>query len=198
MGIFRRAWSALKRFFSSFWRDVTDGEPGCEVNEYGFKKYLEKGGGKMAIVLRIAKFGEDIDDSAAPALDSSFIDSVEFTCETMDSTKGRSATQRFGLVIEGSINYSLKDGVEHPLDEITAWAGSPAEDPETYRKIQVDVIASDQVVRRYIFPDTFVMAYEEEMNEKTGRGKFKLVLREKADVGKNIDIKNPFKAPEGN
>lgn len=146
----------------------------------------------MAITLTVGKWGEDIKDDASPTLDGTFISSVEFACETTDNSKGRSASQSYKLTIEGSINYNLVDGVEHPLALISEWAKMPAENAETYRKVRVDVVASDQVVRRYEFPSAFVLAYGEDMDEGKGVGNFSLVLRQKADVD-DIVIKAPFK-----
>lgn len=150
----------------------------------------------MAIYLRIAdKLDGDIDQKKA-ALDGTFISSVDFLSDTPDASKGRAASQVFGLVIKGSINYNIVDGTDHPLNAITAWAGAPGESPDTYRKVQVDVTASDQIVRSYIFPQAFVMAYTEDMQEEAGRGTYMLEIRQKKDTGTAIEIKDPYKLEE--
>lgn len=147
----------------------------------------------MAIYLRIAeKLDGDIDQKKA-ALDGTFISGVDFVSDTPDATKGRAASQVFGLILTGSINYNVIDGTEHPLNAITEWALLPAESPNTYKKVQVDITASDQIVRSYIFPQAFVMAYAEDMQEEAGRGTFKLELRQKKDTGTAIEIKDPYK-----
>ena len=71
--------------------------------------------------------------------------------------------------------------------KLAQWSLVPAEKADCYRKVTVDVISAQQVVRQITLPNAFVVDYEEDFGDGEGVGKFKLFVKQKKD--KTVDVK---------
>ena len=65
--------------------------------------------------------------------------------------------------------------------QLGLWSLVPAEKADCYRKLTIEVIAADQVVRKFYYPNAFVIDYIENYGDTEGVGTFELVVRQKKD-----------------
>ena len=68
------------------------------------------------------------------------------------------------------------------------WALVPAENADCYRKVEIEVIASSQMVRKYTFPNAFVVDYKEDYGDLEGVGTFVLIMKQKKDKMAQISV----------
>ena len=70
----------------------------------------------------------------------------------------------------------------------------PAEKADCYRKVSVEVISADQVIRKITFPNAFVVDYKEKFGDTEGVGTFKLAVRQKKDKLSAVTIEGGYSA----
>ena len=68
----------------------------------------------------------------------------------------------------------------------------PAEKADCYRKATIEVIAASQVVRKYTFPNAFVVDYKEDYGDMEGVGTFRLMIKQKKDKMSQIAIEGGY------
>lgn len=147
----------------------------------------------MSYVLKInQKPGGDPIKDKGDYLDSLGISSVDFVTVTPDAIKGKAPASTLGLIIKGDMAYSIGAESEDKVQKLTKWANQFVASTETYRAAQVDVIASGQVVRSYFFPQAFIAAYSEGVDEESGGGVFELTLYQKGDLKNDAKISAGF------
>ena len=92
------------------------------------------------------------------------------------------------ITITGKI---LTAGDGDPFDstkQLGLWALVPAENADCYRKVEIEVIASSQMVRKYTFPNAFVVDYKEDYGDLEGVGTFVLIMKQKKDKMAQISV----------
>ena len=67
-----------------------------------------------------------------------------------------------------------------------------AEKADCYRKAEVEVIAASQVVRKYTFPNAFVVDYREDYGDVEGVGTFHLIIKQKKDKMAQITVEGGY------
>ena len=72
--------------------------------------------------------------------------------------------------------------------QLGLWALVPAENADCYRKVEIEVIASSQMVRKYTFPNAFVVDYKEDYGDLEGVGTFVLIMKQKKDKMAQISV----------
>ncbi|MMZ57274.1 hypothetical protein D1872_191940 [compost metagenome] len=65
--------------------------------------------------------------------------------------------------------------------KLALWSLVPAEKADCYRKLTLEVIAANQVVREVVFPNAFVVDYKESYGDTEGVGQFELYVKQKKD-----------------
>ena len=68
----------------------------------------------------------------------------------------------------------------------------PAENSDCYRKVTVEVIAASQVVRKYSYPNAFVVDYKEDYGDVEGIGTFKLIMKQKKDKMAQVSVEGGY------
>ena len=58
--------------------------------------------------------------------------------------------------------------------------------------VTVEVIAASQVVRKYSYPNAFVVDYKEDYGDVEGIGTFKLIMKQKKDKMSNLKFEGGF------
>ena len=76
--------------------------------------------------------------------------------------------------------------------QLGVWALVPAEKSDCYRKVSVEVIAASQVVRKYTYPNAFVVDYQEEYGDVEGVGKFTLKIKQKKDKMSQVAVEGGY------
>ena len=76
--------------------------------------------------------------------------------------------------------------------ELGKWALVPAERADCYRKVTIDVIAASQEVRKYTYPNAFVVDYREDYGDEAGVGTFYLMIKQKKDKMANVSVEGGY------
>ena len=109
----------------------------------------------------------------------------------------------FTLKVEGNTTIELgttsitgvKVSTDIPFDatrQLGLWALVPAENSDCYRKVTVEVIAASQVVRKYSYPNAFVVDYKEDYGDVEGIGTFKLIMKQKKDKMAQVSVEGGY------
>jgi hypothetical protein len=117
---------------------------------------------------------------------------VEFTTDIPKDSNARSTDLGSTLIITGKILAALDGAAADQTIELGKWSVVPAEAADSYRKLEVSVTAANQVVRKITFPNAFVVDLSEDYADETGVGTFRLVVRQKKDLQRNIKIEGGF------
>ena len=115
------------------------------------------------------------------------IETVKFTTDTPKDTNARSK--------DVGTTLTAVDG--DPFDstrKMGTWSLVPAEKADSYRKVTVEVIAADQVIRKITYPNAFVINYTEKFGDTEGIGTFELVVRQKKDKLKLVTVEGGYSA----
>ena len=76
--------------------------------------------------------------------------------------------------------------------QLGLWSLVPAEKADCYRKATIEVIAASQVVRKYTFPNAFVVDYREDYGDMEGVGTFRLIIKQKKDKMSQIAVEGGY------
>ncbi len=126
------------------------------------------------------------------SLDERTIQNVEFSSDSAADSNARATD--FGLTVKVTGKMLFKvgaDGEDGTLG-LSRWSQVPSDQADCYRNAQVDIVAAGQVVRKYTFPNAFVMEYEEYLDDETGVGTFYLHLKQKKDENDTVKIEGGY------
>ena len=104
--------------------------------------------------------------------------SVEFKTDTPDDSNARSTDLGTTLAITGKILTPVDGEAADNTIKLAQWSLVPAEKADCYRKVTVDVISADQVIRKITYPNAFVVDYREHYGDTEGIGTFELIVRQ--------------------
>lgn len=125
------------------------------------------------------------------------VESVQkVTMKTDIPTDSNARTKDVGstMVISGKILTAVDGDPFDSTRQLGIWSLVPAEKADCYRKLTVEVISADQVVRKIFFPNAFVVDYREYFGDTEGVGTFKLVVKQKKDKLDKITIEGGYSA----
>lgn len=119
---------------------------------------------------------------------------AKFMTETPDDSNARSTDLGTSVIITGKILAAVGGEEADGTMKIAKWSLVPAEKADCYRKLTVEVVAADQVVRRFHFPNAFVVDYTENYGDEEGTGTFYLHMKQKKDKLPEVKIEGGYKA----
>lgn len=117
---------------------------------------------------------------------------VRFETETPNDSNARSTDVGMALAIQGKILTAVDGDEADATLKLAGWSLVPAEKAECYRKVTVEVIAAEQVVREIHLSNAFVVDYKESYGDTEGVGSFKLLVRQKKDKNGLVAYKGGF------
>ena len=123
-------------------------------------------------------------------LGTTSITGVKVSTDIPQDSNARSTDLGSTITVTGKI---LTDG--DPFDatrQLGLWALVPAENSDCYRKVTVEVIAASQVVRKYSYPNAFVVDYKEDYGDVEGIGTFKLIMKQKKDKMAQVSVEGGY------
>lgn len=120
------------------------------------------------------------------------ITDVEFAVDTPNDSNARSTDVGTIIKVVGKIITAVDGEAADNTIKLAQWALVPAENSDSYRKVTLKVIASNQVVRTFTFPNTFVVDYTETFGDTSGAGTFSLVVKQKKDKTESVTIEGGF------
>lgn len=122
------------------------------------------------------------------------IRSVVYDTDTPDDSNARSTDVGATLRITGKIITATDGDNADDTIKLALWSIVPAEKADCYRKVTLEVIAADQVVRKIHFPNAFVVDYTERYGDTEGVGEFTLYIKQKKDKPNLPKIDGGFSA----
>ena len=120
-------------------------------------------------------------------LGTTSITGVKVSTDIPQDSNARSTDLGSTITVTGKILTAV-DG--DPFDA-TRQLG-PAENSDCYRKVTVEVIAASQVVRKYSYPNAFVVDYKEDYGDVEGIGTFKLIMKQKKDKMAQVSVEGGY------
>lgn len=106
---------------------------------------------------------------------------VEYETDTPNDSNARSTDVGATLKVRGKILTATDGDNADDTMKLGLWSLVPAEKADCYRKVTLEVISADQVVRKIYFPNAFVVDYTEKFGDTEGVGEFFLYVKQKKD-----------------
>ncbi|VBB09018.1 Hypothetical protein LUCI_4304 [Lucifera butyrica] len=119
---------------------------------------------------------------------------VKFSTDTPDDSNARSTDMGTSIMITGKILAATGGEEADGTMKIAKWSLVPAEKADCYRKVTVEVVSADQVVRKFYLPNAFVVDYNESYGEEEGTGTFYLHVKQKKDKLPDTKIEGGYSA----
>ncbi len=133
-----------------------------------------------------------VEGGAAIELKEQSITSVKFRADIPQDSNARSTDLGSTVLITGKILTAVDGEPFDTTKEIGKWALVPAEKADCYRKVTIEVVAASQVVRKYTYPNSFVVDYREDYGDEEGVGTFSLMIKQKKDKMVNIAVEGGY------
>ena len=125
-------------------------------------------------------------------LDERTIQTVVFQSQSALDSNARATDFGMSAKITGKMLFQVGgSGTDGTLD-LSKWSQVPSEQADCYREAEISVISAGQVVRKYVFPNAFVMGYEEHLDDETGVGNFSLHIKQKKDENRAVRIEGGY------
>ena len=119
---------------------------------------------------------------------------VKYETDTPDDSNARSTDVGATLRIKGKILTATDGDNSDDTMKLGLWSLVPAEKADCYRKVTLEVISADQVVRKIHFPNAFVVDYVERFGDTEGIGEFDIYIKQKKDKTELAKIEGGYSA----
>ena len=137
-----------------------------------------------------------VEGPSAIELGTTSIISVKFGADIPHDSNARSTDLGSTIEITGKILTALDGEAFDSTKQLGLWSLVPAEKADCYRKATIEVIAASQVVRKYTFPNAFVVDYREDYGDMEGVGTFRLIIKQKKDKMSQIAVEGGYRNGE--
>ena len=129
-----------------------------------------------------------VEGNSAIDLGKDSIMSVKVRTDIPQDSNARSTDLGSTVTITGKILTAVDGDPFDSTKQLGLWALVPAESADCYRKVTIEVIASSQMVRKYTYPNAFVVDYKEDYGDLEGVGTFTLIIKQKKDKMAQISV----------
>ena len=120
------------------------------------------------------------------------VTSVKVRTDIPQDSNARSTDLGSTITITGKILTAVDGDPFDSTRQLGLWALVPAENADCYRKVTIEVIASSQMIRKYTYPNAFVVDYREDYGDLEGVGTFTLIMKQKKDKMVNLKFEGGF------
>ena len=120
------------------------------------------------------------------------ITSVKFRADIPHDSNARSTDLGSTVEITGKILTAVDGDPFDGTRQLGLWSLVPAEKADCYRKAEIQVIAASQVVRKFTFPNAFVVDYKEDYGDTEGVGTFTLIIKQKKDKMAQVAVEGGY------
>lgn len=117
---------------------------------------------------------------------------VKFRTDIPHDSNARSTDLGSTVEISGKILTAVDGDPFDATRQLGLWSLVPAEKADCYRKVTIEVIAASQVVRKYTYPNAFVVDYKEDYGDLEGVGTFRLIIKQKKDKMSQIAVEGGY------
>lgn len=135
-----------------------------------------------------------VEGNSTIELGTTSITGVRVQTDIPQDSNARSTDLGSTVTITGKILTAVDGDLFDGTRQLGLWALVPAEKSDCYRKVTVEVIAASQVVRKYSYPNAFVVDYKEVYGDEEGVGTFTLVIKQKKDKIAQIAVEGGYSA----
>jgi len=125
-------------------------------------------------------------------LNEKTIQTVVFNSQSALDSNARATDFGLAAKITGKMLFKVDGSGEDGTLELSKWSQVPSEQADCYRNAEIEVISAGQVVRKYVFPNAFVMEYEEHLDDETGVGTFYLHIKQKKDENDAVKVEGGY------
>ena len=125
-------------------------------------------------------------------LGTTIITGVKFRTDIPHDSNARSTDMGSTVTITGKILTAVDGDPFDNTRQLGLWALVPAEKSDCYRKVSIEVIAASQVVRKYTYPNAFVVDYREDYGDVEGVGSFTLIIKQKKDKMAQVSVEGGY------
>ncbi|MDR1701944.1 MAG: membrane-associated protease 1 [Sporomusaceae bacterium] len=120
------------------------------------------------------------------------ITNISFSTDTPNDSNARSTDLASSIIVTGKILAAVDGAEADGTMKLATWALVPAEKADCYRKLSIEVLAADLVIRKFDFPNAFVVDYQESYGEQEGVGTFYLCMKQKKDKLPDIKVEGGY------
>ena len=126
-------------------------------------------------------------------LGTTSITGVKVSTDIPQDSNARSTDLGSTITVTGKILTAVDGDPFDATRQLGLWALVPAENSDCYRKVTVEVIAASQVVRKYSYPNAFVVDYKEDYGDvENGAGTFRLLIKQKKDKMAQVSVEGGY------
>lgn len=129
-----------------------------------------------------------VEGNSSIELGKDSIISVKVRTDIPQDSNARSTDLGSTVTITGKILTEVDGDPFDSTKQLGLWSLVPAESSDCYRKVTIEVIASSQVVRKYTYPNAFVVDYREHYGDEEGVGTFTLIIKQKKDKMAQVSV----------
>jgi hypothetical protein len=122
------------------------------------------------------------------------VETVKLATDTPKDSNARSKDVGSTMIVTGKILTAVDGDPFDSTRKMGTWSLVPAEKADCYRKVTVEVISADQIIRKITYPNAFVVDYKETFGDTEGIGTFELVVRQKKDKLSTVTIEGGYSA----
>ena len=129
-----------------------------------------------------------VEGNSSIELGKDSIISVKVRTDIPQDSNARSTDLGSTVTITGKILTAVDGDPFDSTKQLGLWSLVPAESSDCYRKVTIEVVASSQVVRKYTYPNAFVVDYREHYGDEEGVGTFTLIIKQKKDKMAQVSV----------
>lgn len=125
-------------------------------------------------------------------LEKESIVNVKYFSNTPIESNARATDLSVYLEITGKITSISNGDKEDDTRKIAMWSLQSSEIYDSYRNTVLEVIEAGNVIRKVTMPNSFIIDYKEEFDDKLGTGIFNLKIKQKQEKVKEISIEGGY------
>lgn len=133
-----------------------------------------------------------VDGPSSIELGTTSITGVKFRTDIPVDSNARSTDMGSTVEISGKILTAVDGDPFDATKQLGLWSLVPAEKADCYRNVTIEVIAASQVVRKYSYPNAFVVDYQEDYGDVEGVGTFTLIIKQKKDKMSQVAVEGGY------
>lgn len=133
-----------------------------------------------------------VDGPSSIDLGTTSITGVKFRTDIPVDSNARSTDMGSTVEISGKILTAVDGDPFDATKQLGLWSLVPAEKSDCYRNVTIEVIAASQVVRKYSYPNAFVVDYKENYGDVEGIGTFTLIIKQKKDKMSQVAVEGGY------